>query len=109
MEIPRHALRGEIEVAVSAAILDETLRVLDKEFDWPAEDLESARFLILSCARTVAPKQAPDVVEDDPSDNRILECAAEAGAESAREGPVDPDHKVAGQPPARSYELNCTP
>ena len=68
-----------------------------------------ARLLILSCARTLAPKQALDVVEDDPSDNRILECAAEAGAESAKEEPVDPDHKVAGQKLACSYELNCTP
>jgi len=80
MEILQRALRREIEVAVSAAILGETLRVLHEKFGWPAEDLESARSLILSCARMVTPNQTLDVIEDDPTDNRILECAVEAGA-----------------------------
>ena len=32
-------------------------------------------------ARRVSPSQTLEVIKEDPSDNRILECAAEAGSE----------------------------
>ena len=75
------ALNGDIEIAVSAAILDETLRLLRDKFNWPSEDLDSAHSLVLTCARLVEPRQTVDVIKEDPSDNRIVECAVEAGAE----------------------------
>ena len=40
-------------------------------------------------ARKVTPTQAVDVVKDDPSDNRILECAAEAGSDCIVTGDKD--------------------
>jgi putative PIN family toxin of toxin-antitoxin system len=86
MALLQQALSGDIEISVSQAILDETLRVLREKFHWTAEDLDSARSLILSVARMVEPQRTLDVVHDDPTDNRILECAAEAGADCILSG-----------------------
>jgi uncharacterized protein len=81
MEVLQQALNGELEIAVSAAILDETMRVLREKFAWLDADLEAGRALILTCAHLVEPKRTIDVITEDPTDNRILECAAEGGAE----------------------------
>ena len=50
-----------------ANFLEEVLRVLREKFQWPREPLQEA-----------TPIQVMDVVKEDPADNRILECAAEA-------------------------------
>ena len=75
------AVDGDIEVAVSAPIIRETLRVLREKFDWDGYRLNDAKQQILGLARLVEPAQTLDVVQDDPDDNRIVECAVEAGAE----------------------------
>jgi putative PIN family toxin of toxin-antitoxin system len=75
------AVDGDIEVAVSAPIIRETLRVLREKFDWDGYRLNDAKQQILGLARLVEPAQALDVVKDDPDDNRIVECAVEAGSE----------------------------
>jgi putative PIN family toxin of toxin-antitoxin system len=75
------ALSGEIGIATSEPIPNETLRVLHEKFNWLAADLEAARNLILTCTQLVHPRQKLAVITEDPSDNRILECALESGAD----------------------------
>lgn len=75
------AIDGDLEVAISQPILDETLRILREKFGWPEERLQSAEALINGCARRVSPSQTLNVIKEDEPDNRILECAAEAGSE----------------------------
>lgn len=75
------AAAGEIEVAISDAIMAETLRILRDKFGWSAERLDGARELILSFAQMVSPSQTLDAVKADISDNRILECAVAARSE----------------------------
>jgi putative PIN family toxin of toxin-antitoxin system len=75
------AIDGDIEIAVSEPIIHETLRVLREKFEWDGYRLNDARQQILGLARLVAPTQALDVVKDDTDDNRIVECAVEAGSE----------------------------
>lgn len=72
------ARRGEIRLAVSPAILDELAEVLQRKFDWPADDIAEARELLSSFSQCVVTTETFDVVKDDPDDNRILECAAAA-------------------------------
>ncbi len=75
------ALEGELEIAISQPIIDETLRVLRKKFNWSEDDLEAAGTLIRGSTHLVHPIQSLHVIADDPSDNRILECAVAAGSE----------------------------
>ena len=72
------AAAGDFRLDISDAILHETLRVLRDKFDWPEADLREAEGLLAACTRRVAPTQTLDIIKADPSDNRILECAAAA-------------------------------
>jgi putative PIN family toxin of toxin-antitoxin system len=74
------AIDGEIEIAISEPIIAETIRVLREKFDWPPYDLLAARQRLEKVGRIVTPTQTLAITADEP-DNRILECAAEAGSE----------------------------
>ena len=81
MVVLQSGLEGEIEIAISRAILDETLRVLRERFNWSEFDLRDAEAAIFAATFNVAPNETLDVVKDDPTDNRILECAVAANSE----------------------------
>jgi uncharacterized protein len=73
------ARAGEIDVAVSDAILDELADVLVRTFDWPDADVQEVKRQFGLFARHVAPVEVLHAVTDDPDDNAILECAVAAG------------------------------
>ena len=76
------AANGAIRLAVSDDILNEIERVLRRpKFGWPQEQIDDAIRRLGVFAEHVEPKQRVDVVKDDPTDNRILECAAASGSE----------------------------
>ena len=81
MRLLHMAVNGDIEIAVSQAIIEEVIRVLRDKFRWDGYRLQDAKQQILTFARLVTPAQTLDVVKDDEPDNRILECAVEAGSE----------------------------
>ena len=66
---------GEITVHISEPIIAEVLRVLREKFECRRKRCKKPKPRI---ARSVTPEKAVDVVKEDPADNRILECAAEA-------------------------------
>ena len=72
---------GVFRLDVSDAILDEMVGVLRDKFNWDGYSLQDAREKIRRIANHVTPKRTLDGVKDDPDDNRILECAAEAGSD----------------------------
>jgi putative PIN family toxin of toxin-antitoxin system len=72
------ARAGNIELAMSDAIMTEIKRVLRLKFKWPDEDVAAIEKQIASFTRHVDPQQPVDLVKDDPTDNRILECALAA-------------------------------
>jgi putative PIN family toxin of toxin-antitoxin system len=72
------ARAGKIELAMSDAIMTEIKRVLSLKFKWPDEDVAAIEKLIASFTRHFDPQQPVDLVKDDPTDNRILECALAA-------------------------------
>jgi putative PIN family toxin of toxin-antitoxin system len=75
------AQSGSVRIDISDAILDETIRVLRDKFGWDGYRLHDARARLLSFTNRVTPTQVLDVIKEDPPDNRILECAVEAGSE----------------------------
>lgn len=72
---------GEIRLAVSDFILEEVTRVLRDKFEWPEEANLAARTQILGFCERVSPSRRIEAITEDPSDNRILECAVAAGSE----------------------------
>ncbi|HEY2382614.1 MAG TPA: putative toxin-antitoxin system toxin component, PIN family [Terriglobia bacterium] len=80
---------GEIDLAVSEEIIAETLGVLKRKFGWSDARLEGARATMEATARSVVPQQTLNVIIEDPPDNRILECAVEAGSEYIVSGDRD--------------------
>lgn len=81
MRLLHMAIDGDIEIAVSLPIVEEVIRVLRDKFQWDGYRLQDARRQILGLTRLVAPGQTLDVVKEDEPDNRILECAMEAGSD----------------------------
>jgi uncharacterized protein len=82
---------GEIRLAVSDHILNEVNRVLLRpKFGWSRDRVDAAIRQIAGFAAHVEPKQRIDVIADDATDNRILECAATSGSDYLVSG----DHRV---------------
>lgn len=67
------------ELFLSRAILDELLGVLARKFARDAEALSRVAVFLGEVSTLVKPARRVKVLRDDP-DNRILECAAAAGA-----------------------------
>jgi putative PIN family toxin of toxin-antitoxin system len=76
------AKEGAIRLAVSDDIFGEVARVLRRpKFGWSHNRVARALSQISGFAEHVEPKQRVDVVREDPTDNRILECAIAAKSE----------------------------
>jgi putative PIN family toxin of toxin-antitoxin system len=70
---------GLIRLCVSSAILAEVADVLQrKKFGWSAAEAKEATDWLSRISDNVERTQPVNVIHDDPSDNRILECAAAA-------------------------------
>ena len=72
---------GKIHLVISDDILAEVSRVLTEKFGWTAQAVSLARKNIGDFTEKVTPKQTVDVVKEDPTDDRILECAQEGRSE----------------------------
>jgi len=77
----RMAADGDLEIAVWEPIITEVIGVLRDRFGWDGYRLRAERERISSITKLVTPSQTLDVIHWDPPDNRILECAIEAGSE----------------------------
>lgn len=75
------ALQGKITLFVSAPILHELERVLSEKFAWPEELVFRAVTNILEFTHLVIPERQLAVIADDPTDDRVLECALQAHAD----------------------------
>ena len=83
------ALQGEIELAISPDIQNETLRILHDKFHLAAEEMAKAEGFLMKAARMVTPTERLNVVQWDPDDNAILECAVAAGSDTVVSGDTD--------------------
>ncbi|MGA7521816.1 MAG: putative toxin-antitoxin system toxin component, PIN family [Acidobacteriaceae bacterium] len=72
------ARAGRIRLTISEAIRDEVSRVLGAKFGWKDEAIRAATERMADFTEQVYPTQTIHAIADDPSDNRILECAQTA-------------------------------
>jgi uncharacterized protein len=79
----------EVRIDISEHIVSEVLRVLREKFQWTPDMLQEAEAQMNAIARKVTPTQIVDVVKDDPTDNHIVECAAEARSDYVVTGDKD--------------------
>ena len=88
-QILEKAIRGEIHLCISDPILDELKGVLQRpKFDFSPDAVQVILTELIGISDFVNPSKTLDVVCDDPEDNKILECAVEAGANYVVTGDV---------------------
>ena len=80
---------GEIEVAISQPIIDETVRILRDKFNWDTAGLENVKALLRRYGQFVVPGEKLNVVPRDADDNSIVECAVASGSEAIITGDKD--------------------
>lgn len=75
------AVKGDFVLLLSSAILRETAHVLRDVLKWQEADVVAHLKLVAKVAEIVSPTIAFRVIADDPTDDRILECAVSGGAD----------------------------
>jgi uncharacterized protein len=81
-QIIEAALAGTIRIYASEPIISELKSVLGRpKFGLDPQMIESIVVEFSSLVEWVQPRTHVDVVKEDPSDNRVLDCALEAEAE----------------------------
>ena len=79
-EILQLGRAGAVQLFISPMMLKEIEGVLHRKFRWSARHIGEATAAIQEFAHLVHPKETVQVVTEDESDDRILECALEARA-----------------------------
>ena len=80
-QIFQMAIAGELNLAISDDILNELSEVLTRKFKATNQEVGEAIAILSDAATKVQPSIQLDVVNDDPDDNRIVECAISAGSD----------------------------
>ena len=82
-------LRGEPKLYLSDFILDELKGVLQRpKFGFPPDVIRSIITELNAIGFVVSPSERIRKIKEDPSDNRILECAVEAEADYIISGDI---------------------
>jgi putative PIN family toxin of toxin-antitoxin system len=81
-EVLQRAIRGELRLCLSEEILSELGAVLQRpKFGFSVTTVNQILSELAAIAELVVPSKEISQIKDDPADNRVLECAVEAGAE----------------------------
>ncbi len=77
--VMQKCVEGVCQLYISTAIIQETKKVLCYEkFDFVQTEIDEFISLVLETAMLVEPEIVLDIIQNDPPDNRILECAVAA-------------------------------
>jgi putative PIN family toxin of toxin-antitoxin system len=91
----QHAVACTVQCFISLPLLDEICDVLQRpKFGLLPEQALGLVEEIHDLCRIVAPRERVHVIEDDPDDNMVLECAMEAGVSIVVSGDA---HLLAGR------------
>ena len=82
------AIRGELDLVTSPALLDELEDVLTRRFDFPPELVRAVSAELESLADVVVPDDVP-AVSRDPDDDQVLAAAVFGEAEAIVTGDAD--------------------
>lgn len=76
--ILKHVIEGDIKLCISEEIIDEVKGLLEeKKFKYTPEITAIIRRELISIAKLINPRKKLKIVEKDPKDNMVLECALE--------------------------------
>ncbi len=76
------AIKGKFRLCISGDIINELNRILKRpKFDFPLEIIQLITNELLLISDLIVPSVKITVIESDPADNMILECAKEANAD----------------------------
>lgn len=89
LQVLELARARQIENAISNAIITETSRILYTKLYWEPGDIQDAIEQILDFSTYVHADYTVNVVPQDPDDNRVIECALNAGSETIVTGDTD--------------------
>lgn len=81
IEIILTAIERKWEIFISEDILNEFERVLRRDFPIVEDKVREAVLTLRSMSKVIQPSETIQIITEDPSDNRILECAAECHAD----------------------------
>ena len=73
--VVQKAVEQEIIAFTSQDIVAELKKVLARDFNLRKEDIQEAVDAVLVFTHLIRPREKVSVIEDDPDDNKILECA----------------------------------
>lgn len=75
-EIVKRSLQGDFRLLLSPALLEELQRVLAyPKFRFSSDDISQFLAVLTEAADLVFPSRSFSIVEADPADDRVLECA----------------------------------
>ena len=80
------ALEGVVELATSSSLVTELERVLQNKFPHAQQAIWDTVATLKEVAISTIPQEPVDVIAEDPSDNRVLECALSAHVEAIVSG-----------------------
>ena len=72
---------ADAKIFTTQNILDETVEVLERDFEYNKNEAKNIVEKILLFAKLIEPKQKVEVIKDDPDDNKIIECAIESSSD----------------------------
>ena len=71
-------IKREAEIFVTDFIIEEFSKVLKRDFKYGEDDVEEFIEAILSLTKLVVTKNEINMIKEDLSDNKIIECALES-------------------------------
>jgi len=77
----RVGIEGKCLMIISLGIINESTDRLSEKFEVPEDKIETELRILLEFCHVVNPAVSVNVVKDDPSDNKIIECALEGKAD----------------------------
>ena len=72
---------SDAKIFTTQNILDETVEVLERDFEYNKNEAKNIVEKILLFAKLIEPKQKVEVIKEDPDDNKIIECAIESSSD----------------------------
>ena len=78
--IAKKAIKQEIIVFISGYIIGEIRKVLHRDFNLSIQEIDDIIDSFVHFTHMIEPKEKFDIIKEDPSDNRILECAVASKA-----------------------------
>jgi uncharacterized protein len=85
-EVIDMTFKKQVKLYTSGPLLEEYARVLNRKFGWNDEVIAGHIKMIRRLFIAVNPGISISAVRNDPSDNKVLECAVTAGADAIISG-----------------------